>query len=247
MNQPAISIVVTNYNYSRYLAKCVASCIGQRGGVDYEVLIVDDGSTDDSVATVRPLVGGKVRLIERSNGGIEAASNAGIAQARAEFVVRVDADDYLLPDFLQTMVPQLSASAHAFAYSDYVIVDGADAVLYEEKLPNFSADEIRTRGDFLATGTVYRRSVVGEAGGYGESTRNCGLENYELILKLLRMGCTGLHVASPLFAYRRHGMNVSARRKESIISYGRQLFDAMGLGPYRTNAFHPYRLELDHE
>lgn len=219
----------------------------QSATIEYEVLVVDDGSTDNSLEIVRPFLDADVRLIERSNSGIEAASNAGINNARAELVVRVDADDYLMPEYLEAMVPQISASEHAFAYPDYIVVDGADELLYEEKLPPFSEAEIRTRGDFLATGTVYRKAAIRELGGYDESTKNCGLENYELILKLVRSGNTGLHIPRPLFAYRRHGLNVSYRRKEAIIRYGRHLFDAMGLGPYTTNGYHPYRLELENE
>lgn len=247
MTQPVISVIITNYNYSRYLSKCVASCVEQRGDIDFEVIVVDDGSTDDSIEVVRPFLGDRVRLIQRSNGGIEAAANAGIAESRSDLVVRVDADDYLLPDFLQVAVTAIHRSDDAFVYPDYIVVDGDGAPLYEEGLPEFSPQEIQARGDFLATGTVYRRRILQELGGYEESTRNCGLENYALVLKLLRMGHTGYHIAQTLFAYRRHGGNISAQRKEAIVSYGKRLFVTLGFGAYRTNAYHPYRLEIDHE
>lgn len=247
MTRPATSIIVTSYNYSRYLERCLTSCVEQTTREPFEVLIVDDGSTDQSQDIARRFVGPMVRLLERPNGGIEKASNAGIAAAAADLIVRVDADDYLLPAYLETMLSRMPSAGTAFLYPDYVVVDEHDSVMYEEQLPPFDEAEIKTRGDFLATGTLYQREAIRQVGGYEEATRNSGLENYELILKLLRAGHTGRHVPQPLFAYRRHGLNVSAQRRDAIVGYGRALFHSLSLGPYTTNAFHPYKLVLDHE
>ncbi len=247
MNCPEVSIIITNYNYSKYLSICIESCIQQTGFSNYEIIIVDDGSTDSSIELIKPFVGGKVRLIERNNGGIESASNEGIAQAKGEYVVRLDADDYLFPDFLHTLMAVMSDRNIAFAYSNYLVVNGDGGELYAESLPEFAVQEICTRGDFLATGTIYRKSEILEVGCYNESKINCGLENYELILKLLHKGSKGVHVPQQLFAYRRHGMNVSDIRKNEIISYGHELFSRMGLGRYRTNSHHPYQLKVVNE
>jgi hypothetical protein len=81
-------------------------------------------------------------------------------------------------------------------------------------------------------------------GGYSIQTRNSGLENYELIIKLMAMGAKGIHVAKPLFHYRRHLINMSATRTDRIIAFGRALFESNGLGPFRTNQYHPYKLVL---
>jgi len=210
----------------------------------YEVVVVDDGSTDGSLDVVRPFLDAGVRLVKRRNGGIEAASNVGIAMARADKIVRVDADDYLLPGYLEAIVPLLEDSGSTFAYPDYIVIDGNGDALYEEALPMFNPKEIRSRGDFLATGTMYLKEVVHAFGGYDESTPNCGLENYQLILRLLQAGYKGVHLPGALFAYRRHELNVSSQRKAAIIEYGHQIFSAMGLGPYQTNRFHPYKLQL---
>ena len=246
-DDPVVTIVVTNFNYSRFIEKCIRSCQEQATTKPYEVLVIDDGSTDSSLEIVRPFVNAGVRLIELSNGGVEAASNVGFSNARADLVVRVDADDYLMPEYVETIVSQIEASDHGFAYPDYLVVGPTEQLLYEEKLPAFDEAEIQERGDFLPTGTLYRKAVIQELGGYDESTPNCGLENYELVLKLLRAGHTGLHVPRPLFAYRRHGLNMSTRKEQEIVHYGRRLFERLGLGPYRTNAFHPFRLVVGDE
>ena len=165
--------------------------------------------------------------------------------AKAELVLRVDADDFLLPDYLETLVPQMLSTNADFSYSDYIVVDGKSQKLYEEKLPAFDAAEVRSRGDFLATGTLYRKSALEKLNYYDTTVKNCGLENYVLILKLLESGKDGLHIPKVKFAYRRHGRNISVRKKQSILTYGAQLFAKLNLGSYTTNSFHPYKLSLD--
>lgn len=81
-------------------------------------------------------------------------------------------------------------------------------------------------------------------GGYSIETINSGLENYELILKLLESGAKGMHVPSPLFCYRRHEKNFSELKKNQIINNGRKLFSKMNLGDFRTNDNHPYKLKV---
>ena len=242
--RPVISIVITNYNYSKYLGKCIESCISQNVDFDYEVIIVDDGSTDNSTSVAEPHLGETVRLINIQNSGIEVASNTGMRSAKSELIVRVDADDYLLTDYLSAVVENMKNSDVAFAYTDYLVVEGQDKTLYEDKLPAFDKDEINIRGDFLATGTVYRKQVLEKLGYYDVSVKNCGLENYYLILKMINAGYEGLHIPRNLFAYRRHDLNISTKKKDAIISYGRELFSRLGLGEYQTNEFHPYKLKV---
>ena len=64
------------------------------------------------------------------------------------------------------------------------------------------------------------KAAIQAVGGYDESTKNCGLENYELILKLLLAGHRGQHIAQPLFAYRRHGMILSQHHRDKSFGYG---------------------------
>ena len=244
MTKPEISIIVTNYNYSQYLEQCIRSCVEQRTRIDYEVIIVDDGSTDCSVDLVKPYLSKPVRLIAIENSGIEIASNTGIASAEGDLIVRLDADDYLLPHYLEVMVPRMKDWDCAFLYSDYYVVDALGHTLYEEKLPPFDKVEIYGRGDFLATGTVYRKAVIEEFGLYDAAIKNCGLENYYLILKMLRASHIGLHVSEALFAYRRHSLNVSVTKRDAIVDHGRAMFQELGLGAFRTNEFHPYRLVI---
>lgn len=244
---PKISIIITNYNYSCYLDQCISSCIHQNTHDDYEIIIVDDGSTDESIKIIESYLNDEVHLIASKNQGIEAASNLGIRRAQGQFIVRVDADDYLLPHYLSSIVSCLEGTEYAFAYPNYWVVDAQSELRYREELPEFDVHEIMERGDFLATGTIYRKDIIDQLGGYDESIRNCGLENYHLILKLLHMGFRGIHIQADLFAYRRHDLNISVQKMDDILTYGRRLFTTLGLGSYKTNLYHPYKLRITDE
>ncbi len=245
MTKPLISIIVTNYNYAKYLEECILSCLNQECDITYEVILVDDGSTDNSLKILNSIKDTRLEVIKRKNGGIEAASNDGINYSKGEYIVRVDADDYLLPNYLRNIVDSITKSTCQFAYSNYQVVDEFGKIQSYEKLPPFNRGEIFQRGDFLATGTVYKRSVIVKFGSYNEKFPNCGLENYELIVNLIMNNCVGLHINKNLFSYRLHGKNISSKRRSSIIKYGNKLFKAFSLGSYTTNQFHPYKLKLD--
>ena len=239
-----VSIIVTAYNYARYIDECLDSCLGQQGTtLEYEVIVVDDGSTDDTPALLARRRDSRLRVLRIENCGIELASNHGFSAAHGRYIVRVDADDALMPNYLARMALMLEQDL-SFCYADYTIIDGCSVAQEVVRLPDFDEAEVMTRGDFLATGTLYSAKLLHLHKGYASKVRNCGLENYELIIKLISAGSKGVHVAEPLFKYRRHRINMSATRTDSIIAYGRALFKYKGLGTFRTNQYHPYRLVL---
>lgn len=239
-----VSIVITAYNYAGYLTECITSCLNQEdAGLSYEVLVIDDGSTDETPALLAGWEHERLRKFRIENSGIEAASNFGFANARGNYLVRVDADDLLLPGYLREMRPYIVAR-WSFIYPDYQVIDADGHCVEAVSLPEFESTEICSRGDFLATGTLYKREVLEAVGGYETKVINSGLENYELILHLLRAGHIGKHVRRNLFAYRRHSENISVAKRGQIIKNGQMLFARFSLGAYRTNEFHPYKLRL---
>jgi glycosyltransferase involved in cell wall biosynthesis len=242
-----VSIIITAYNYEHYIEECLESCINQEGGVvcSYEVIVVDDGSSDDTLKKAKQYESDMVRVFTKENGGIEEAANFGIRKSRGNYIARVDADDKLTSRYLSVLYPVIEEDeGKDFVYADYSILDKDSNVIEEIRLPEFDADEIRQRGDFQATGTLFRRNALEAVNFFSVHTRNCGLENYELIIKLLQNGATGKHVDELLFYYRRHETNFSEVRRKQIINYGKKLFREYGLGAYRTNQYHPYKLKL---
>ena len=100
-----ISVVVANFNYGRFLGRCIRSLLSQ--SLDsrlYEVIVVDDASTDDSMSILESY-SSDIRLIQNKvNMGLGYTSNVGIKSARSRYVVRVDSDDYVHTDFLKTLL-----------------------------------------------------------------------------------------------------------------------------------------------
>lgn len=239
-----ISIIITNYNYAQYLNQCLDSCLVQdSSGLNFEVIVIDDGSTDGTKKLLQDRKDDRLRYFCLNNGGIENASNYGFKVAQGKYLVRVDADDMLKPDYLREMSDLLDGESR-FIYSDYDIVDHNGEVQEIVELPEFDQKEILNRGDFLATGTIYSRRELEKVGWYNTAVKNSGLENYELIIKLIQNGVGGIHVKKSLFCYRRHSSNISSTRMTDIIEYGQKLFSDNSLGLYCTNEYHPYKLVL---
>ena len=240
---PLVSIIITAYNYENFVGECIESCLNQENFADYEVILINDGSTDSTLQIAKKYEP-RLQVVTVANGGVEKAGNLGIKLSKGEFCVRVDADDFLYPNYLADLSPYLKNESWAFLYPDYACVNTKGEIIRQVQLPEFDPEEIKERGDFLAGGTLYRKTVLEKIGGYNEEIPNCGLENYELILNILNLGYEGKLVPVSLFAYRTHDKNMSITRRQDIIAYGTQLAIKCGLPSYRTNKNHPYGLVL---
>ena len=162
----------------------------------------------------------------------------------ASFLLRLDADDSLKEDFIEKLYPVIQHSDAAFAFSNYDLIDESSRIIKPITLPSYSHREIFRRGDFLASGTILNKKTFHKIGGYNEKNKNCGLENYEIILKFLSNGYEGVFLEENLFNYRLHSSNMSKERRSNIIDYGQKLFKKEGYGEYSTNENHPYGLKL---
>lgn len=115
-----VSIVIPAYNVSSYLGACIDSAISQTYA-DIEIIVVDDGSTDDTgkVAAERAARDSRVRLIRRENGGLSAARNTGIEASSGEWLMFLDGDDMLAPDAVDTLLTLARQTGADIACGDY--------------------------------------------------------------------------------------------------------------------------------
>ncbi len=158
-----LTIVIVNYNYARYLQRCLDSCFAQENYCSLEIILVDDGSTDNSLSLIKNIKKKNFKVISTKNNGIEKSANLGFKKSKGKFLLRVDADDYLQKNYLREIYGHLNKN-YAFFYSDYFLVNSSGKKIKRKKLPKFSKSEILARGDFLATGTIYRKEAIKKNG-----------------------------------------------------------------------------------
>lgn len=107
LERPTVGAIIINYNYARYVGIAIDSVLAQTRAFD-EVIVVDDGSTDESLSVIRRY-GQKVVIVEKPNGGQLTATMAGLARSRTDYIYVLDADDFAEPSFLQEIAPLLAA------------------------------------------------------------------------------------------------------------------------------------------
>lgn len=127
---PLVSIIIPTYNYGRYLAKALQSCLEQTYG-NLEIIVVDDGSVDDTGEIVRPF-GDRVVYLFQENQGVSSARNAGLARASGEFIAFLDADDYLLADSIAVRAHVLMGNPEiGIVFTDTYSCDEKGNVYYD--------------------------------------------------------------------------------------------------------------------
>src|SRR6478735_4019552 len=159
--KPLISVIVTCYNYARYVGRAIESALEQAYD-SVEVIVVNDGSQDESLAVIGRYAE-RVRLIDQHNQGSIAAYNAGFAASRGDIIVLLDADDWLEPEVL-SRVAKVWSPGVAKVQWDLKIVDERGRDL-GRRFCNFDAsyDADRVRKDFQRTGTYRWPVSVGNA------------------------------------------------------------------------------------
>lgn len=121
---PGISVVIPLYNKGRHIARALEGVLGQKHQ-DYEIIVIDDGSTDNSAGIVKGYSDRRLRFIQQANSGVSVARNRGIEMAGAKLVAFLDADDYWKPDYLNTIMRLHNCYPQAGLY----------ATSYEVKIP----------------------------------------------------------------------------------------------------------------
>lgn len=129
-----VSVIVPIYNVEEYLAECLKT-IENQSFASFEVILVNDGSTDTSVDIAKTYVDKNAgwRLIHKENGGLSSARNAGIVEAKGEYICFVDSDDYIEPDYLQKLYEAAVQYQADMAIADYHEVDAVGKDLGKDK------------------------------------------------------------------------------------------------------------------
>ena len=213
MSVPELTIVVPCYNGGRFFDQMFAG-LDRQTFRDFEIIIVDDGSTDaDTKARLQNLPAG-ASVIHQENRGLAAARNAGFRAARTEFVLPLDCDDVLDPAFLAEAMALLKAAPPqvAFVYSHIKLTGGREGV-HECDFDPF--DQLFLNE--LPYCLLMRKSAWTAIGGYDETMRDGygGYADWDFNIHLLVAGYRAIRIDKPMFIYwvRTDGMLVSLSAK----------------------------------
>ena len=187
-----VSIIVPTYNAAQYIASLLDS-IAKQTFSDWELIIIDDGSTDETAACLALApADGRRQFIQQANGGSAAARNRGLAAAQGEWVVFLDVDDGWHPDFLSEMVAALSAAPEAVAaFCGWQYADPSGQLLPQVvQLGPQEVSELEQgllwRNSIMPSSLVTRRQAVARLGGFDETLKSC--EDWDLWLRLIQLG-----------------------------------------------------------
>lgn len=208
--QPLVSVVIPAFNSARTIRQTVQSALDQED-VHLEVIVVDDGSEDATVAIVSSMSDGRVRVVSQPNRGAAAARNSGIAHATGEWIAFLDSDDLWLPHKLRAQLNALSEVPNGFAVqsSAYLVDDQMRVVEIRRCIQ--AEDDLLTFLRFqnlpaAASSWLVHRDVLEEIGGFNQDL--VILEDWDLSIKIARHG-RPLNMTEPLTLYRQHPGNRS--------------------------------------
>lgn len=227
---PRISVLMPVFNGGAYLEAAIASVLTQ-SFTDLELVIVDDGSTDHSCEIVNARVASdsRLRLLRKANSGIAETLNLGLAEARGDWIARLDADDLMLPRRLERQLAFLEANADVVAVGSYydLINEAGERRATRYPLPRTRDElarylEARELLTFTHPTMTYRRDLAMTLGGYRRELEPC--EDADLFARMLAAGGTILIQPEVLTLYRVHGGSISSRKAREMFSKLRYVF-----------------------
>lgn len=183
MQGPLFSIVIANYNHHLYIKECITSVIQQIFS-DFECIIVDDGSTDESVLIAQTLTNEDTRfkLIAQKNSGVAHARNTGMRAASGCYLIFLDSDDILSPCYLQEAQQYISANPDFFLY--YTAAEFIGKKTGKWELSAYNYKELLLGRNMIFLTTVMRRENALRIGGFSDWMTE-GWEDWEFYIRLL--------------------------------------------------------------
>ena len=212
--KPLVTVYITNYNYGRYIRQAIESVLNQTMQ-DFELLIIDDGSKDNSRDIIEEYAADtRVSIIYQENRGLNITNNVALKASQGKYIVRLDADDFLELDALKRMSDILEEDPElGLVFPNYYIIDASGNTVSEIKRHDFSTEVNILDQPAHGACTMIRVDYLKDVGGYDE-TYTCQ-DGYELWVKFISKYKV-TNTANTLFSYRRHSNNLT-NNEEKIL------------------------------
>jgi glycosyltransferase involved in cell wall biosynthesis len=203
--RPRVSVVIPTYNCAHYLAQAIESVFSQTYS-NCELIVVDDGSTDDTRQVLQQY-GDRLQALYQSNQGVAVARNCGIQAAQGEWIAFLDADDFFLPKKLAVQMAIAEANPHlGIIHSGWQRVNSEGEVLMIvepwQQVPQLNLESWLRWKPVLPSAMLFQRQWLEQAGGFNPQFPPA--EDTELVLRLALMGCQAEWARQVTVSYRQH-------------------------------------------
>ena len=195
-----VSVIIPLYNYGQYLDEAIQSVLNQTVKA-HEIICVSDGAIDNSVEIAKKY---PVKIIEKKNGGLASARNAGIKEATGDYIISFDSDDIMRPNCIEDHLK--------LAGEDRIVTCGLMAFGAENYTarPRVATIDILLKTNVIYSNTLFPRKAWEKVGGFDESdTMKLGWEDREFWLRLLGAGYKSVVGDSICLLWRKHGKSMS--------------------------------------
>ena len=196
MSEPVISVVIPCYNHGQYIDEAIQS-VEENQYRDYEIIIIDDGSTDDLTnKRLKELKDKKYNVIFQENQGVSKARNNAIRLAKGKYILPLDADNKIKPDLISKAIKILDANPSiSIIYSDRQLFGNSKGI---DKTGRFELPFL-IKQNYIDTCAIYRKKVWEEIGGYDDLE---SWEDWDFWLSVAEKGFRFFYIPEPLFYYR---------------------------------------------
>lgn len=212
---PLVSVIIPCYNHEQYVAACIRSVLDQTYQ-PIELIVIDDGSRDGSVAQIEALAAAcrqrfvRFVFIHRENRGLTATLNQAIGLSQGSYLAIMASDDVMYPDKTAQQIAYFQTDAQAVAlFGDVDVIDEHGQVIgaLTAQKQEYGFEEIICNVHCcLAPTQMYRADFIRQLGGYDESVK---VEDWELLLRISQQGGKIVNLQRKLCQYRQHGSNFS--------------------------------------
>jgi glycosyltransferase involved in cell wall biosynthesis len=233
-SKPLVSVIIPSYNSRRFLIETVESALAQ-SYPHIELIVVDDGSTDDTATFLAPYQG-RLRYVYQENRGPSAARNRGIAEARGELLAFLDADDLWLPDKVSRQVDALCRSPRSgLVHTDVLVHEQGTGRKYHRVTRKASyvgqcSNVLFTQNQLTTSSVLLYKKCLTRVGMLDETCRHT--DDYDLWLRIARH-YEFCYIDEPLVIYRLHDTNITrstlAMRRDELYVLEKTLRDAPSL------------------
>jgi len=201
MKNVSISVIIRTYNSAGTIKRAVESVLNQTfDKKSYEVIVIDDGSTDETLAILKRC-GGKIRLIKQPHLGGKAGARRGIQESRSQYIIFLDSDDEFLPTALEKMLKAAQNQSADFVYCDYFEKAGDKVTIVSLAQNVFNS---------VWCNILFKRETLNEI---GLAPDHIFFGEYDLLIRLMREGKKSAYVAEPLYIYYRSDKSMTADKE----------------------------------